>query len=246
MSVLFEVAGQHSTKSLDSVPHIVIPIRASSQGLPAPHFMNGSVVSFGPITAARVTPHVIDSQGLGWLFNCRRSSGITTGELWISQRKVRSIAPQVLSSDLHIEAVINKGNLYIKVLPMRTTTTNRKLESKQPKSSDISRWLQINAKQIKENMTMQSTKIEVLEMPQSCYSAKSSDIALVRSNLVAVLGNEQGTRRLAEMTAHEITTAANALVDNSGNGGCCHKTPVANLKPATIEAMPLPDYKEVV
>lgn len=91
---------------------------------------------------------------------------------------------------------------------------------------------------------MQNTsKIEVLEMPQSCYSAKSSDVAIVRSNLVALHGNEVGTRRLQEMTAHEITTAANALVDNSGNGGCCQQSQIANIRPGTIEPLGLPDYR---
>lgn len=226
MNVLFQINGQRTSKTFQRLPYVIIPIQANSQGLPAPHLMNGRIVTYGPLTVPRITPRIVESQGLGWIFNCKttRHGDSVTGELWINQGKAHSIAPALLNGELHIEAIINNNHLsYIKVLPIRATTTNEFKDNSQQRRVQI-------------------MSIKPMEMPAPYHSAKSSDIALVRSNLVALHGNEQGTRRLTEMTAQEITTAANALVDNSGNGGCCQQSQIANIRPGTIEPLGLPDY----
>lgn len=220
MNVLFQTAGQRTSKTFQNQPHVIIPIQANSQGLPAPHLMNGRVVTYGPLTVSRITPRIVESQGLGWIFNCRanRYGDSVTGELWINQGKAHSIAPALLNGELHIEAIINNNHLsYIKVLPIRATTTNEFKDNSQQRRVQI-------------------MSIKPMEMP--VHNAKSSDVAIVRSDLVARYGQEIGTQRLSSMSAQEITNTANQLI---GNTGCGQKT-VVNLKPPTIEPLGLPDY----
>lgn len=118
-------------------------------------------------------------------------------------------------------------------------------------SFDTSRWLQINAKKIKEMTTMQNTnKIEVLEMPEPYFNAKPSSLELVRAQLVATWGSEAAVSKLQAMTKAEVEEAAHNYIGAAGAyranaGECCQQSQIVNLKPEKVEAMPLPDYKGV-
>ena len=57
--------------------------------------------------------------------------------------------------------------------------------------------------------------IELLTFPKMYFNANPTDLAIVRAHLVAEFGNEEGTRKLYDMTAEEVEAKAEKLIGNS-------------------------------
>jgi hypothetical protein len=195
----------------------------------------------GAPTSAR-NPQVAEQVGLGRLYGVSMEQGRLKGQIYFNKRLTEQKAPGLLDKIRTNQPVEVSTGLFSEDQPTAgawngesysAIVTNIKpdhlaiLSDKQGACSWIdgcgvrankSLW-ELNSefqkflKNYKEKERMDS--IEPLSLPRAYYNANPGDLALVRAFLVAEYGNEEGTRKLQDMTADDVKKRAEKLIGNS-------------------------------